>query len=57
MLGTLQHPGIAAVYAAGTFDSGFGELPYFAMELVEGPPDRRPLSSSMHRAPLRSAGS
>ena len=38
VLGTLHHPGIAAVYGAGTFDSGFGELPYFAMELIDGTP-------------------
>ena len=36
--GTLRHPGIAAVYDAGMFDSGFGMVPYFAMELVPGVP-------------------
>ncbi|MGE3166679.1 MAG: tetratricopeptide repeat protein [Planctomycetota bacterium] len=39
VLGRLQHPGIAQVYEAGvaTAESG-SELPYFAMELVEGAP-------------------
>jgi tetratricopeptide (TPR) repeat protein len=38
VLGRLQHPGIAQIYAAGTFDAGAGEQPYFAMELVDGTP-------------------
>ncbi|MBX3372992.1 MAG: protein kinase [Phycisphaeraceae bacterium] len=38
LLGRLQHPGIAAVYEAGTADLGFGPQPYFAMEYVEGIP-------------------
>jgi len=38
LLGRLQHPGIAAVYGAGTVDLGFGAQPYFAMEFVEGAP-------------------
>lgn len=37
-LGRLQHPGIAQIYEAGTFDAGAGEQPFFAMELVEGVP-------------------
>lgn len=36
ILGRLQHPGIAQVYDAGTFDGGFGEQPYLVMELVHG---------------------
>ncbi len=36
LLGRLEHPGIARIYSAGTFDAGHGEQPYFAMELVEG---------------------
>ncbi len=36
MLGRLQHPSIAQVFEAGTFDLGRGAQPYFAMELVEG---------------------
>lgn len=36
-LGRLHHHGIAQVYDAGTFESGSGVQPYFAMELVEGP--------------------
>jgi serine/threonine protein kinase/tetratricopeptide (TPR) repeat protein len=35
-LGRLQHPGIAQIYAASTYDAGAGAQPYFAMELVEG---------------------
>lgn len=37
ILGRLQHPGIALIYQAGTFDKGDGPVPYYAMELVEGP--------------------
>ncbi|MBL9119266.1 MAG: serine/threonine protein kinase [Phycisphaerae bacterium] len=40
MLGRLRHPGIAAVYAAGTADLGFGQQPYVAMEFCEGWPLR-----------------
>jgi serine/threonine protein kinase len=36
VLGRLQHPGIAQIFEAGTFDAGRGEQPFFAMELVEG---------------------
>jgi WD40 repeat protein len=35
-LGRLQHPGIARIYEAGTFDTGCGPQPFFAMELVRG---------------------
>jgi tetratricopeptide (TPR) repeat protein len=35
-LGSLQHPGIAQIYEAGTADSGFGPHPYFAMEFIRG---------------------
>ncbi len=35
VLGNLQHPGIAQLYEAGTFDEGQGGVPWFAMELVE----------------------
>ena len=38
LLGRLQHPGIAQIFEAGTFDTVFGPQPYFAMELVEGQP-------------------
>ncbi len=37
----LQHPGIANVYASGSFDFGYGLQPWFAMELVEGQPLHR----------------
>ena len=36
VLGWLNHPGIAQVYEAGTWNDGGRELPYFAMELVRG---------------------
>ena len=36
VLGRLQHPGIAAIYQAGTADTGLGPQPYFAMEFVRG---------------------
>jgi serine/threonine protein kinase len=38
VLARLRHPGIASVYAAGTFNLGDGEQPWFAMELIDGPP-------------------
>ena len=36
ILGRLEHPGIARVYDAGTFDEAGFALPYLAMEHVEG---------------------
>ncbi len=36
VLARLQHPGIAAIYEAGTANWGRGPQPYFAMEHVEG---------------------
>ena len=38
ILGRLRHPGIAQVYEAGAADTGFGEQPFFAMELIHGHP-------------------
>ncbi|MCO6436716.1 MAG: tetratricopeptide repeat protein [Phycisphaerae bacterium] len=38
LLARLQHPAIAQVFEAGTFDAGFGRQPYFAMEYVLGRP-------------------
>jgi serine/threonine protein kinase len=38
VLARLQHPGIAQIFEAGTWDDGGGARPYFAMELVEGRP-------------------
>jgi eukaryotic-like serine/threonine-protein kinase len=35
-LGRLQHTGIAQIYDAGMAETPFGQLPYFAMELVRG---------------------
>jgi formylglycine-generating enzyme required for sulfatase activity/tRNA A-37 threonylcarbamoyl transferase component Bud32 len=36
LLGQLQHPGIARIYEASTYDAGRGPQPFFAMELVDG---------------------
>lgn len=36
VLARLQHPGIAQIYEAGTWDEGGGSRPFFAMELVDG---------------------
>ncbi|MDH4338720.1 MAG: serine/threonine-protein kinase, partial [Candidatus Krumholzibacteria bacterium] len=36
VLGRLDHPGIAHIFEAAVTDTGVGEQPYFAMELVEG---------------------
>jgi WD40 repeat protein len=38
ILGRLQHPGIAQIFEAGQTDVDGQALPYFAMELVDGPP-------------------
>ncbi|MHC4587986.1 MAG: serine/threonine protein kinase [Planctomycetota bacterium] len=38
ILGRLRHPNIAQIYEAGTFDTGEGAQPFFAMELVKGRP-------------------
>lgn len=38
LVARLAHPGIAQIYEAGAADTPFGKLPYFAMELVDGPP-------------------
>lgn len=37
ILAKLHHPGIAQVFAAGTFEIGGGTQHWFAMELIEGP--------------------
>lgn len=37
-LGRLHHHGIAQIHEAGTFDSGAGPQPFFAMEYLEGKP-------------------
>lgn len=38
LLGRLQHPGIAQVFEAGTFDHGENPQPFFAMEWIKGTP-------------------
>ncbi len=37
LLARLQHPSVAQVYEAGTFERGNGTQPFFAMELIQGP--------------------
>ncbi len=41
VLGRLQHPGIAQIFEAGSFDVGDGGQPYFAMEFIDGSELRR----------------
>lgn len=48
LLGRLQHPGIEAIFEAGSFDTGSGAQPFFAMELVHG----RPLNEFADEAKL-----
>ncbi|MEM7083986.1 MAG: serine/threonine-protein kinase [Pseudomonadota bacterium] len=36
VLGRLDHPGIARILEAGTFDAGAGPVPFFAMDLIDG---------------------
>ncbi len=36
LLGRLRHPGIAHIYEAGIADVGLEQVPYFAMEYVDG---------------------
>ena len=38
VLGRLQHPGIALIHEAGIAEVGFGRLPFFAMEHIDGVP-------------------
>jgi serine/threonine protein kinase len=38
VLGRLQHPGVAQIFEAGTFDLGDGPQPFFAMEYIDGLP-------------------
>ncbi|MBL9119555.1 MAG: serine/threonine protein kinase [Phycisphaerae bacterium] len=38
LLGRLQHPGIAGILEAGSFDSPLGPQPFLTMELVRGEP-------------------
>ena len=38
VLGRLDHPGIAQIFEASTLETPSGPQPFFAMELVDGPP-------------------
>ncbi|MHC4429513.1 MAG: serine/threonine protein kinase, partial [Planctomycetota bacterium] len=49
VLARLKHPNIARVYEAGSFDCGFGDVPYLAMELIE---DATPLTDHAERLGL-----
>ncbi|MBE7507649.1 MAG: serine/threonine protein kinase [Planctomycetia bacterium] len=53
VLARLQHPGIAHVYAAGTFDLGDGAQPWFAMQLVEGKPLHAYAGDHLQTIPLQ----
>jgi len=46
LLGRLQHPAVAQIYEAGTAETAFGKLPFFAMEFIQGQPLRRYVASS-----------
>lgn len=53
ILGRLQHPGIAQIIEAGTFDEGRGRHPFFAMEYVKGRPlDRHVRGERLSGPPL-----
>ena len=49
ILGTLRHPWICQVYAAGTFEVAGAQLPYFVMELIR---DGLPITDYAHRHTL-----
>lgn len=49
ILGTLRHPWICQVHAAGTFDFAGAQLPYFVMELI---PDGLPITDYARRRGL-----
>lgn len=48
VLGRLEHPGIARIFEAATYDAGRGRQPFIAMEFVEG----TDLRAHCHRAGL-----
>ena len=52
ILGSLQHPGISQIFAAGTYDVDGMQLPYFIMELV---PDALPITEFVRREPIPAA--
>ena len=41
VLGRLDHPGIAQIFEASTVETDTGPQPFFAMELIDGPPLNR----------------
>jgi serine/threonine protein kinase/Tfp pilus assembly protein PilF len=41
VLGRLDHPGIAQIFEASTLETDTGPQPFFAMELIDGPPLNR----------------
>ena len=49
MLGRLQHPGIARIYEAGTWEEEGRDLPYFAMEYI---PNARPIDEYCRKSGL-----
>lgn len=51
-LGRLDHPGIARILEAGTFEAGAGPVPFFAMDLIDGQPISRALADAPVEARL-----
>jgi hypothetical protein len=51
-LNKLEHPGIARIFVIGTYESDFGDVPFFVMEYV---PDAKPITtfSRDQKLPLR----
>ena len=51
-LNKLEHPGIARIFVVGTYESDFGDVPFFVMEYV---PDAKPITtfSRDQKLPLR----
>ena len=48
-LGKLQHPGIAQIHMAGTYESDFGDVPFFVMEYVA---NGKPITNFAHENDL-----
>lgn len=49
LLGRLQHPNIARIYATGRAAGPLGEQPYFVMEYIEGKPLREAIEDASTR--------
>ncbi len=49
ILGRLQHPAIAKIYAVGTYESDLGDVPFFVMEYV---PNAKPITTYVYEQSL-----